>query len=105
MRPVALGLVVMLLAGCSVGASSPSTAQDRVELTIYAAASLKGAVEAAKSAYEKAVPGSSLTVSADSSSTLATQIEQGAPADVFLSADMTQPERLVAAGFTGGDPL
>ena len=95
----------MLLAGCSVGAGSPSTAPDHVELTIFAAASLKDALEAAESAYGAAVPGSSLTVSTDSSSTLATQIEEGAPADVFLSADTTQPERLVEGGFADGDPV
>lgn len=98
-------LVVMLLAGCSVGAPAPSAAQDRVELTIFGAASLKGALEAATSPYETAVPGTILTISTDSSSTLATQIEEGAPADVFLSADTTQPERLVEDGLAGGDPV
>jgi molybdate transport system substrate-binding protein len=105
MRRAAFGLVVMLSAGCSSGAASPSTPPDRVELTIFAAASLKGALEAVKPAYEAAVRGPVLTVSTDSSSTLATQIEQGAPADVFLSADTTQPERLVEGGFAAGDPV
>jgi molybdate transport system substrate-binding protein len=105
MRRAAFGLIVVLLAGCSVGTASPSRAPDRVELTIFGASSLKGALEAAESAYEAAVPGSILTVSTDSSSTLATQIEQGAPADVFLSADLTQPERLVEGGFAVGDPI
>ncbi len=95
----------MLLAGCSVGAASPPPAPDRVELTVFGAASLKGALEAAESAYEGAVPGSNLTISTDSSSTLATQIEEGAPADVFLSADTTQPERLIKGGFADGDPV
>jgi molybdate transport system substrate-binding protein len=104
MGHAALGLVTMLLAGCSVGAS-PSTAPARVELTIFGAASLRGALEAAESAYEAAVPGSSLAVSTDSSTTLATQIEEGAPADVFLSADTMQPARLVEGGFANGDPV
>ena len=63
-----------------------------VELTIYGAASLKGALEKAKAAYETANPGTTLTLSTDSSSALETQIEQGAPADVFLSADTTNPQ-------------
>ncbi len=105
MRRLATGLVVILLAGCSVVAQSPSPAADRVELTIFAAGSLKGVLEAAVTAYESAVPGSTLTVSTDASSTLATQIEEGAPADVFLSADVTQPERLVDGGLAGGDPV
>lgn len=97
---IAMGLVA---AGCSLG-SAPPPSEDRIELTIFGAASLKGALEAAKSAYEAAVPGTTLTLSTDSSSTLATQIEQGAPADAFLSADTTQPARLVKGGFASGDP-
>ena len=65
---------------------APSTAAGG-ELTVYAAASLKEALDKAKVAYETANPGTTLTISTDSSSALETQIEQGAPADVFLSAD------------------
>ena len=43
-----------------------------------------------------------LTLSTDSSSALETQIEQGAPADVFLSADTTNPQKLVDAGLAEG---
>ena len=94
--------IVLVAAGCAVGtARSPSVA--RIELTIFGAASLRGALEAAKPAYEAAAPGTRLTLSTDSSSTLATQIEQGAPADVFLSADTTQPARLVEGGYASGD--
>jgi molybdate transport system substrate-binding protein len=48
-------------------------------------------------AYEKA-KGVKLVVSYGSSSTLATQILNGAPMDVFLAADYTFPEKIVAAG-------
>jgi molybdate transport system substrate-binding protein len=78
----------------------PST--DRVELTIYAAASLKGALEAVASAYEAVAPHVTLTIATDASSTLRTQIEQEAPADVFLSADQANPAALVDAGLTDG---
>ncbi len=44
-------------------------------------------------------PGTDLTISTDSSAALETQIEQGAPADVFLSADTTNPQKLVDGGF------
>jgi molybdate transport system substrate-binding protein len=53
-------------------------------------------------AYATAAPGTTLTVSTDSSATLRTQIEQGAPADVFLSADAKNPQVLVDAGLTAG---
>jgi molybdate transport system substrate-binding protein len=76
-----------------------------VELTIYGAASLKGALDQATAAYETANPGTTLTISTDSSATLETQIEQGAPADVFLSADQTNPKKLVAAGLADGEAV
>ena len=76
-------------------AASPTASDVAVELTVYGAASLKSALEAAKAAYKTAAPGVSLTIATDASSTLRTQIEQGAPADVFLSADQTNPTALV----------
>ena len=71
-------------------------------LTIYAAASLKAALAKVKTAYEAANPGTTLTISTDSSSALETKIEQGAPADVFLSADTTNPQKLVDKGLASG---
>jgi molybdate transport system substrate-binding protein len=63
---------------------------------------LKGALDKAKAAWETAYPASKLTISTDSSATLETQIEQGAPADVFLSADTTNPRKLVDRGLAAG---
>ena len=84
----------------STGSPAPSTAP--AALTIYGAASLKGALDKVKAAYETANPGTTLTISTDSSATLETQIEQGAPADVFLSADTTNPKKLVDKGLAAG---
>ena len=53
----------------------------------------------AETAYEAANPGTDLTISTDSSAALETQIEEGAPADVFLSADTANPQKLVDGGF------
>lgn len=106
MRRLTIGVAITFIAGgCSVGAAPPSPGPAVAELTVFAAASLTGALEAVKTAYEAAVPGVSLTLSTDSSSTLATQIEQGAPADVFLSADTANATRLAAGGFASGDPV
>ena len=44
-------------------------------------------------------------MSTDSSSALETKIEQGAPADVFLSADTTNPQKLVDKGLAAGAPV
>jgi molybdate transport system substrate-binding protein len=115
--------VLLLLAGCSSGtgggaspspstaaaslgptleAASPSTGPAPASITVYGAASLKGALEKAKTAYEASNVGTMLTISTDSSSALETQIEQGAPADVFLSADTTNPKKLADKGLADG---
>ncbi|HUQ77302.1 MAG TPA: molybdate ABC transporter substrate-binding protein [Patescibacteria group bacterium] len=74
-------------------------------LTIYAAASLQVALQTIAASYEAGHPGTTLTISTGSSAALATQIEQGAPADVFLSADITNPRKLVDKGLADGDPV
>ena len=84
---------------------SPEPSVAPAALTIFGAASLKGALEEAKSAYEAANPGTTITLATDSSAALETQIEQGAPADVFLSADTTNPKKLVDAGFAAREPV
>ncbi len=88
---------LVALAGCTSGGSR--------SLTIYGAASLTKALDQVKTAYEAAVPDSTLTISTDSSTALETQIEQGAPADVFLSADTTNPRKLVDGGFADGEAV
>ena len=62
-------------------------AAEPAPLTVFAAASLKESLDEAASAYQKAT-GQPVRVSYAASSALARQIEQGAPADVFLSADL-----------------
>ena len=64
---------------------TPAAAQDK-SLTIFAAASMKNALDEIDAAYT-AKTGVKITVSYAASSALAKQIEQGAPADVFISAD------------------
>ena len=85
--------------------SAPSPSAAPANLTIFGAASLKGALDKAKAAYETANPGTTVNVSTDSSAALETKIEQGAPADVFLSADTTNPRKLVDKGLAAGDPV
>ena len=122
-RGLAIALVLgLVVAACSNGGSTPSPSApaepsvappsaaasdppsaEPAALTIFAAASLKNVLAEAKTAYETANPGTDLTITTDSSAALETQIEQGAPADVFLSADTTNPQKLVDGGFAGGD--
>lgn len=73
---------------CAVAAltsAAPAVAQDKV--TVFAAASLKNALDNINAAW-KADTGKEATISYAASSALAKQIEQGAPADVFISADL-----------------
>ncbi len=114
-----VALLALVLMACSGSASPPASAPGSssapptaspsgapaADLTIYGAASLKGVLEKAKPAYEAAFPGTTLTISTDSSAALETQIEQGAPADVFLSADTANPQKLVDAGLADGDAV
>src|SRR5437763_5478148 len=78
------GLLVALSMRCG-SASSPARAQGN-GLTVFAAASMKDALDDIDAAYT-ARTGVKIVVSYAASSTLAKQIEQGAPADIFVSAD------------------
>jgi len=87
----------------SPSATSPSPVA--ADLTIFGAASLSKVLEQVKTAYETANPGSALTISTDSSAALEMKIEEGAPADVFLSADTMNPKKLIDGGFADGDAV
>ena len=81
-RPLAIFSLVAALAV----APQPLAAQER-PLTVFAAASLKNALDDTNAAFSKAT-GVKAVASYEASSALAKQIEQGAPADVFISADL-----------------
>ena len=81
-------LLVLLLAGC---AAAP--AQQQQTVTVFAAASLTEAFDELALRFEAANPGVDVVLSYGGSSALATQIGEGAPADVFAAAseDAMQP--------------
>jgi molybdate transport system substrate-binding protein len=100
----------VMAAACGVATSRVSdadrgTAPAAVELTVFAAASLREAFGAVKVAYEAASPGVVLAFAFDGSGTLRTQLEQGAPADLFASADDANPRLLAEADLTAGPPV
>jgi molybdate transport system substrate-binding protein len=64
-------------------------------ITVFAAASLDRPFTIMGEAWAAQHPGSTLTFSFDASSSLRTQIEQGAPVDVFASADVMNPQALI----------
>ncbi|MHA3684037.1 molybdate ABC transporter substrate-binding protein [Leucobacter sp. HY1908] len=88
-RRSALAAVVAVLAMGLVGCSSVSdTAEEgTVTLNVSAAASLQRSFDEIAQQFEEQHPGVKVTLSYDGSSTLATQIVEGAPVDVFASAD------------------
>lgn len=100
------GLVIALVVACGAAVGSPSAAPgaaDRpVRLLVFGAASLRRPLEAIRTAYAATHADVTIDLSTDSSAALATQIEQGAPADVFLSADAASPQRLIDAGLADG---
>jgi molybdate transport system substrate-binding protein len=78
--PAAAALLVL----AALGAARPAAAEDVV---VFAAASLKNALDDAVGAYQQA-GGDKVNVSYAASPALAKQIESGAPADIFVSADL-----------------
>ncbi|KZY36168.1 molybdate ABC transporter substrate-binding protein [Roseovarius sp. HI0049] len=83
------------VAGALVALAAAPAAAD--EITVFAAASLKTALDEVADGFEAAA-GHEVTVSYAGSSALARQIELGAPADVFLSANPGWMDRLEEAG-------
>ncbi|MGB6117509.1 MAG: molybdate ABC transporter substrate-binding protein [Mesorhizobium sp.] len=76
---------LLIAAAAALMSAAPAAAQEKV--TVFAAASLKNALDAVNAACEADV-GEAATISYAASSALAKQIEEGAPADVFMSADL-----------------
>ena len=81
---VGLGIAVCAGVVCNSG---PAAFADNSKVTVFAAASLKTALDKVNAAC-KAQVGELATISYAASPALAKQIEQGAPADVFISADL-----------------
>lgn len=71
-------------------------------VTVFAAASLQGTFTQLAREFEAKNPGTKVTLSFAGSSDLATQITQGAPADVFASADTKNMAKLADAGLLDG---
>jgi molybdate transport system substrate-binding protein len=91
-------------AGTSSGAAAGSGAKPAGTITVFAAASLKATFTELARTFETENPGTTVNVSFAGSSDLASQINQGAPADVFASADTANMKKLQDAGLADGAP-
>jgi len=99
--------LVVAAAVVSGACSTSSTAVDAPlggDVTVFAASSLVDAFARIGDEMKKANPGARFIFNFGSSSTLATQITNGAPADVFASADETNMRKIVDAELAGGVP-
>jgi molybdate transport system substrate-binding protein len=99
-RLVSLLAAVALAWAALASAAEPAAAQRT--LTVLAAASLTEAFRAIGSAFETAHPGVRVELGFGASSTLAAQIKEGAPADVFASADESNMKKVADAGELAG---
>lgn len=104
---VAVGLAGALTAcGSTAPAATPastsSTSQVSGTVTVFAAASLKATFTQLAKDFEARNPGAKVALSFAGSSDLVTQISQGAPADVFASADTKNMTKLADAKLVDG---
>lgn len=98
-----------LLVACGGTSSSPSpspsaSAKPSGTLTVLAAASLTASFGKIGDQLHAKYPDLNVKFSFAGSPTLVTQIQQGAPADVFASADQPNMQKVVSGGFNAGDP-
>jgi molybdate transport system substrate-binding protein len=96
-----LGAVVAsLLLTISLPLMAPSTvvAQSNTTLLVSAAASLKEVLEEIRTNYQQSRPGTTINYNFGASGALLQQIQQGAPADIFISAAKRQVDTLEQAG-------
>lgn len=93
---IALIAIVCLFTACGNKSGGEDTEQTVVN--VFAAASLSSVMSEFEAAYEAANPGVDIVINADSSGALLTQIQEGAPCDVFFSAAQKQMDELEGAG-------
>src|SRR6185503_8561001 len=93
-----LSLVLALsLAGCGSASPAPAPDSEPQTLIVFAAASLNDAFTEIGKNFELANSGVTVTFNFAGSQALRTQIEEGAPADIFASANKTEMDALVTS--------
>ncbi|HJB87250.1 MAG TPA: molybdate ABC transporter substrate-binding protein [Candidatus Dorea faecigallinarum] len=94
------GILPILLAGCgSDGSGEKQTGENpQTEIQVFIAASLNTVMEDLAERYQETSPEVKITLNADSSGTLLTQIQEGYECDIFFSAAQKQMDDLEADG-------
>ena len=102
-RVFLVAVLTVLLTACGSSGGPPTTSISGTA-AVFAAASLTDSFKALGTSFQTAHSGTTVQFNFAGSPTLVTQIEQGASADVFASADMTNMDKLKTDGFAGGYP-
>ncbi len=102
---VLLVLSGLLAVACDAQGTPEPAAPVEANLTVFAAASLTDAFVEIGAVFESRNPGVTVRFSFGGSSELATQLAEGAPADVFASANERQMQNTVDAGRIAGEPI
>jgi molybdate transport system substrate-binding protein len=106
MRKLTLVAVVLLVVtGCGDDGGSEDAGGESPELLVLAASSLTNAFTEIESAFEDANPGVDVVLTFDSSTTLAGQVAEGAPAGVLATADENNMATAVDSGEVSGEPV
>ena len=102
-----LGLALTGCAGGAPAATGRSASPGSLEgsITVFAAASLKGTFTELADGFEAEHPGTTVELNFAGSSDLVTQITEGAPADVFASADTKNMAKVTEAALADGAPV
>jgi molybdate transport system substrate-binding protein len=102
---VLAGALALALGGCGSGDTGDGSEADDTTLTVYAAASLTATFTELGQRFEQEHDGVTVTFSFAGSSDLVAQIQQGAPADVFASADTANMDKAVADDLLEAEPV
>ncbi len=102
---VAVLSLLALASGCSADPGDSSGPAGQGTLTVFAAASLKASFTELGEQFEAENEGVTIRFSFAGSSDLLAQLKQGAPADVFASADTVNMDKAVAEDLVAGDPV
>ncbi len=97
--PSIVAILTLTLTSCATNSGLQSVGASPQTLTVFAAASLTQAFEEIGNGFEAEHPGVHITYNFAGSQALRTQIEQGAPADVFAAASPADMDALAGAGY------
>jgi len=100
-----IGVATLSLLAASTAGRAAESGGKRRELTVFAAASLRDSFEKLAEAFERAHPGVHVRFNFAGSQELRTQMENGAPADVFASADLRQFDSARGGGLVGAPKI